>query len=314
MPSSLAVQRFAIDLTFPKGARLPAYAGSTLRGSLVAAFKAAVCSQRSGRCDGCLLARSCPYSLLFETPADLVAGLMSRYEKAPHPYLIEPPSTQNETRFLEYAPNASLRFHLVLCGRALSQLPYFIHALERMADRGLGRDRHPARLERVSVDGRTIYQPGGLLHEVVPVLPAAKATESANVASLTVRFQTPTRIIFQGKPLLGQFPFRGFMGALLRRLGLMAAYHGQGAPDIDYPALLRQAEQICCETAELRFHDWFRWSNRQQRKIPMGGAVGRIVWSGELAPFLPYIRLGEWLHVGKGAVMGMGHYTVEETA
>jgi hypothetical protein len=29
------------------------------------------------------------------------------------------------------------------------------------------------------------------------------------------------------------------------------------------------------------------------------------------APFLPLLAAGEWVHVGKGAVMGLGKYQVE---
>ena len=31
---------------------------------------------------------------------------------------------------------------------------------------------------------------------------------------------------------------------------------------------------------------------------------------GDLAPLLPWLRLGQWLHVGKNATMGMGHYAL----
>ncbi|HHW43833.1 MAG TPA: CRISPR system precrRNA processing endoribonuclease RAMP protein Cas6, partial [Desulfotomaculum sp.] len=57
--------------------------------------------------------------------------------------------------------------------------------------------------------------------------------------------------------------------------------------------------------------DWERFSARQDSRIKMGGVVGRALYEGEVAEFIPLLRLGELVHVGKGAVFGMGKYRVE---
>jgi tetratricopeptide (TPR) repeat protein len=63
---------------------------------------------------------------------------------------------------------------------------------------------------------------------------------------------------------------------------------------------------------ELKWQDWTRYSNRQQRKIPMGGVVGSYTLeTAGLEPLWPLLWAGQWAHVGKGAVMGLGRYTVE---
>jgi len=38
----------------------------------------------------------------------------------------------------------------------------------------------------------------------------------------------------------------------------------------------------------------------------LGGYVGSILFEGNLTLFLNFIRAGEILHIGKGAVFGMG--------
>lgn len=43
--------------------------------------------------------------------------------------------------------------------------------------------------------------------------------------------------------------------------------------------------------AQLKWHDWERYSARQDTKMKMGGFTGRIAFEG---------NLGEFLHVGKG--------------
>jgi hypothetical protein len=54
----------------------------------------------------------------------------------------------------------------------------------------------------------------------------------------------------------------------------------------------------------LRWVDWERYSSRQDTKINLGGLlVGEATYEGDLAEFMPLIRLGELIHVGKGTVL-----------
>jgi hypothetical protein len=80
---------------------------------------------------------------------------MASLEHAPHPFVIEPP-LDSRTR---YAAGDVLVFVLVLVGRAIDYLPYFIFAFEQLGnDRGIGRaieaigdrdsDRDRAAMER----------------------------------------------------------------------------------------------------------------------------------------------------------------------
>jgi hypothetical protein len=42
--------------------------------------------------------------------------------------------------------------------------------------------------------------------------------------------------------------------------------------------------------------------------MQLGGVVGQWTLQGDLHPFMPFIHLGQWLHAGKNASFGLGHY------
>ena len=127
--------RFRLEMTAASQLRLPPYKGSTFRGAFGHTFKRLVCVKRDLDCSTCLISDRCVYYYVFETPFSGEGEKDRRgYTFAPHPFVIEPPE---ETREI-YEPGAELRVGLVLVGRALDYLPYFIYAFEEMGQRGLG--------------------------------------------------------------------------------------------------------------------------------------------------------------------------------
>jgi hypothetical protein len=124
---------------------LPTYKGSTLRGGFGQALKRVTCALRNQECRHCLLRERCVYLYLFETPPPADTAMMRLYPAAPHPFVVEPPiSTQRSV-----VAGQSLDFGLVLVGRALDYLPYFVYAFVTLGEMGLGRGRGRFRLEAV---------------------------------------------------------------------------------------------------------------------------------------------------------------------
>jgi CRISPR/Cas system endoribonuclease Cas6 (RAMP superfamily) len=76
----------------------------------------------------------------------------------------------------------------------------------------------------------------------------------------------------------------------------------------DARSFLDSAKTVQVEKSELRWHDWERYSARQDARMTLGGFAGRITFAGPLAPWLPLLRVGEVLHVGKGTAFGLGKY------
>ncbi len=97
--------------------------------------------------------------------------------------------------------------------------------------------------------------------------------------------------------------------ALLRRLSVLAEAHCGVRPEVNAREILASAGQVRVESSDLRWHDWERYSARQDAPMALGGFVGRVTFAGELAPWWPVLKLGEVLHVGKGTSFGLGKYT-----
>ncbi len=205
---------------------------------------------------------------------------------------------------------------MTLLGAAIGHLPYLIHALQQVGERGIGKGDGRCGLESVqqetlagSGEWQTIHTPGGSLQALpgsVPLIPPLPE-------GVRVNLHTPLRLLQEGSPIRsGRFSFQLFINTLMRRISLLHAYHAGVELAADFKALSQQAAAIPVRDAALHWHEWSRYSNRQQNKVQMGGLVGSFGLSGEgLEDFWPWLWLGQWVHAGKGAVMGMGEYALD---
>jgi len=298
---------------------LPPYKGSTLRGAFGTVFKETVCVVEHRDCDRCILKLKCAYPYIFDTPVPEGSVRMRRYERAPHPFVIDPPL---ETQPL-YKPNESLDFGLTLIGKAIDYLPYFIYAFERMGkDRGIGKGRRFGSgrfaVERVDwIDGngtgRPVYDGARkvLSNSFRPLtvndLWANPDTLSANSHTLSVRYLTPTRITFDHQ--LHTYPeFHVVIRNLLRRLSNLAYFHCGEELNLDFKGIIEAAKQVETKDGAVQWRDWERYSARQDVKMKMGGFVGKAEYRGGLTEFMPLLKLGERLRVGKATGFGLGRY------
>jgi CRISPR-associated endoribonuclease Cas6 len=219
-----------------------------------------------------------------------------------------------------YQPGETLTFGWTLIGRGADYLPYFIYAFERLGERyGLGKGRG-----RFQVESVRWLAPGGepvviyrgteqtlqstfrSLH--VQELAGPPAGEPGN--SLTLRFLTPTRLVYGGA-LTDSPDFHVLLRVLLRRLSNLAYFHCGTDLQLDFRGLIAAAEHIQTVASRLRWYDWERYSSRQDVRMQMGGFLGRVTYAGNLQPFLPLLQLGAYVHVGKGTSFGLGKYVLE---
>jgi len=96
--------------------------------------------------------------------------------------------------------------------------------------------------------------------------------------------------------------------ALLRRYSWLSTLYCDELPELPYSELLRTAAEIKLVASNLTWCDLERYSYRQNKTLKLGGLMGEVVFEGYLVPYLSLLKLGEYLHIGKGTAFGLGKY------
>ena len=309
-PPVFPLARYRFDWRATAPIRLPDYAGSMLRGAFGHALRHLACMTKQKDCAGCPLLATCPYPATFAPPPP-AQHTLQKFSQIPVPYIIEPPAWGGR----QVDTGAVFSFHLVLVGRALAELPLITLAWRRALARGVGAGDGTAELERIvhcGEPGETeIHRP-----DAGTIAPHQQTVDFQTTgldapSSLTLRFHTPLRLQQNGRALPAEkLDARVLLMALVRRINLLAEFHAGGPLLSDFSGLLATSQTIH-DCKDLQWRDWVRYSSRQQQKMTLGGVIGVWTMTGSLSPFLPYLHLGQWLHVGKEASFGLGQYTLE---
>ncbi len=292
---------------------LQSFAGSAFRGLLGHVLKTVACYQGKA-CANCSCPQRCAYAYLFETQASLLKGVNRGSEEVPRPFVLQPP---RGGRVLQ--PGEPFALGATLLGNGTEYMPYFLHAMEEMARRGAGQRAARFRVkqalysdpnghETVFYQGQRGTLPGRVQRDPLawPLSTLAERGEKLTGARrVELEFKTPTRLVFQGKPVRRP-PLHVVVRALLRRLDLLLNVHGQGPLEVDYRELVHLATQCRFEGDMLRWFDFERYSNRQERKQQMGGVVGRAIYSGPVGNLMPLLLCAPSIQVGKATTFGMG--------
>jgi len=317
---ALTLARFAIFLRPISGVLyLPGYKGAAFRGGFGYAFKSIACPTHGVDCVHARLGDTCVYSAVFETPVPADSVVMRKYTHAPHPFVLTPPLDRRASFTAEH----ELRLELVLIGRAVHWLAYFICSIEELGRRGIGPAKSRYGVERVeslpyrdalgSGHGSIVYDGGQRKVVGVPqVIRGGELSEGCdNTGKATLSFLTPARVVSQDH-LANELPFVTLFRTLLRRLALLSYFHcGQTAEPEWMREAIGAAQEVRLASSELRWRDWQRYSTRQQARMKLGGLVGKISYEGEMKRFMPFLRAGEFTHLGKATSFGLGKYTLQ---
>jgi len=314
MLEQLRVASYRFSLTVQEQLELPRFKGNILRGAFGATFKRLVCAQKDAQqaCSTCLLQSTCAYSYIFETRRPASAEVLHGYTEIPHPFVLEPPLDGRTS----YQPGETLPLGLILVGRAIAYLPYFIIVLSALGEQGLGRQRACYTLSTVhaiqpfSQQEMLVYGDANhslRSHDLSVGWGDISAVDAATVPQVVIRFMTPTRLV-SNDHLVDKPTFQQIIRGLLRRTSSLSYFHCESRLDVDFAGLIAGAREVGCSGLDMTWVDWERYSSRQGVRMKLGGFIGEAVYTGELKPFLPLLRLGEIVHVGKASTFGNGKY------
>lgn len=230
----------------------------------------------------------------------------------PRPYVLIPPLDEKT----HYSAGDTLNFGVVLYGSAIDYFLIVFAALEHLGEfMGLGQRRARFSIDSIvqltSGEGKTIYKNRQWLGQI-QAMQAGQffADTPQSLSRLCLNHNTRLRLKAGNQLLNTAPPFSLLMNRLLGRINALATLYGNGiaiTPD-GKQRLLNLAEAVQIEHSTLQWHEWQRHSQRSHSTMPFGGLLGETVYRGELAPFVPWLALGQWIGVGGKTSFGLGLY------
>ena len=261
-----------------------------------------------------MLRARCAYAVFFEPePASGPADSGGSRLPCPNPYVMEPPLSIEG----DLPAGERLAFSLIIFGQANDYLPYIVYAFKTMGEMGLGRRvdgrRGQFELEEIWLRDKQIYSDNSdqLSKVSLSRLELNDYKNDDRPAHLRLEFLTPLRVKHRNRFSV-ELPFHVLVRALLRRISSLEEYFGSGRPELDYSALAARALEVRMVENHLAWLDWSRYSNRQEKKMLLGGLVGQVVYGGDLSEYAPLLRYGALVHIGKQTSFGLGQYKLVE--
>ncbi|MCA9525925.1 MAG: CRISPR system precrRNA processing endoribonuclease RAMP protein Cas6 [Myxococcales bacterium] len=286
----LSITTLAVTLTAFDPVRLPAFAGSTLRGAVGNALRRLRCSTGLPDCDGCPAFDRCGYTQAF-LGTSAGPDRPRRLAHASPPYTLTPSRWTGHPLYLQ--PGETTSFSLQLLGET-----------------GLSAAAWEAGIRAAGLAGLASAR-GRATATVATSHPWRPQLRSTGPRTVRLHLRTPLHIT-KDRKRLGHFDVEAFTRRLASRVEHLVDLYGEGPSPLDHATLAALAADVRTADADLAVVTDHRVSDRQGRAIPITGIVGTVTLADVPGPLRDLWRLAETLHAGKGAPMGLGHVTLEE--
>jgi hypothetical protein len=247
--------------------------------------------------DRCSAGTDCPCRATFGQALSADPSALRRYQKPPLPFAFKIP-------LLSCREKEEQRLSLVIAGDATRHLELYARSIQHLFGSSSPFGIRLGEIAAVAPDGsRTVLGTGSGRLDLasIPFRTFAEAGGApvTNCGEISLQLLTPLRLLHNGRPLRSP-EFSALAGALFRRVSALAYYYGGVELDHDFKWLAMKSREIG-SSSQL---EWTSFGGSLQ------GCTGKLVFTGELEDFLPFLRLGELLNVGKGAAYGMGSYRI----
>jgi hypothetical protein len=311
--SEFTVSVFRIKIKAKEKIDLPYFPGSVLRGAFGASLRRMTCVVKTEDCNQCILNQKCVYATSFESIFSGDSPYLKGTTKAPHPVMVYPLQLGDKV----YRKGGTYTFGMTVFGERRDYLPYYIYAVSRLGEMGLGKTRGRFSIlsvkEMINHRGwREIYHENSetLLNDGQGISIEQVLRRRTRQKRLVLETKTPLRIKNSGKlteePALSQI----VQGVLFRLRVLSSLYSDEPLDLLSNINLNELSKGVMVEHANFRWMDHGRYSKRQNAKMKLGGAMGTMVITGNLNKVYPILKAGELIHIGKNTAFGLGRYTV----
>jgi hypothetical protein len=209
----------------------------------------------------------------------------------PRPFVLRCRNLDGHT----YSPGEIFPLQLNLFLPTLDPLGALSAALTAMGDAGFGPTRSRASL---------LLPPEHVRHSLQLEEPFEKT------GAIRVRFHTPTELKSNGE-ITPPGSFSVLFAQIYGRLNGLSTLYGSGDLSLDVKLLRKEAGSILVTARNLRSVEVSRRGTRLGQTHPLGGSVGWIDYSGDLAPFLPLFEAASFTGVGRHTVWGNGEISTD---
>jgi len=287
--------------------------GITLRGAFGSVFRRLVCHDLGEDCKHCALHSSCPYGFVFTPMVPGDAERLRLNRDIPRPFVIKPPVDGKNI----YRPGDIILFKLVVVGKAQDFLPYFIVTFEELGRQGIG-----IRRGRFSMRKIEVLRPDGAWDEVFRsddrmVRPPEKPLSFDLFAGMRdydqnkvrIRFLTPVLIKEKGRWVRPDFA--PLVKRLRDRVNSLSYFYCNETLEMDFHLFGEMAETVRTIYHDLRWVEEKRVSKHKGLNHLLKGYMGEVEFEGQLGGFMPFLRVGQFIHVGKATAFGQGWYKMD---
>lgn len=264
----------------------------------------------SDACDRCVSREECPYRLIFAQELSADPAAVKRHQKPPLPFAFSFPVFPSP-------PNAGHDFviRLSLAGTATRFVGEFVEAVKFLFATQPERYGSLMSLERVDSLGyhdepTLLWSKGG----GVEALDAVTLLETDGLrdtrlmgysGEMKLQLETPLKLMHGGRAMR-EFKFTQFMRTLIRRISSLAAYYSDDDLSMDFRWLSSLSESVVVSYNSARWVEW----GRGEGDGKLAGLTGDVKLKGIPDEFIPFLLLGEFLNLGKGAAFGLGRFSL----
>jgi len=308
--TTFPLARYKLRFRVVNEIQLASYAGSALRGAFGHALMLLSGLEKSDIEQKNSVYIYSAYAAVFEPLANNGIGLLTSLSDRPVSYIIEAPVGGAK----HYAVGDFLEFDIVLIDTALQHLGTIILAWRRALMNGLGRNK-AGKAELIEVLHCTQNGQISVYSEAHPILKPHDYT--LNIPSynqpqtLHLVFNTALRLQRKGKIVgLNELTPGLLLRNLIRRVSFYWQLLNPEKPlELDVQHLNSLADEVQ-GIKHLSLKKWRRYSSRQNNFMELNGWQGHWLLQQVPSELLPFVWLGQFLHVGKNTSFGLGGYEI----